>query len=532
MKKLIYLFCLVSTISCIPNGGNPVPTEVYLTGLIDDSVQMSNTPALDTLTPINFNELQRQNNNLPISYLLSMPTPKLQNGNTCVGWAIGYAAMSYSLRYSSKENYFSNNIVNNSRVFSASYIFNKLYSTGQADTGGVRLLPALNFVKDNGCEILESFPITTNYSVLPSTSNDLNASKYKVPDYKSYYFSIEHFKEIIANDFPIIIAINVGDSIKNVKNVSDNFVYNYFNKDRDKSRHAVVICGYDDNKNAFKITNSWGTNWGNGGYLWINYNILRDLLIPHTFHTSTPMYWSGYAIYGKGFVLKRYQANSGLSAFYPFNNDVKDESIENNNATNFGATLTTDRFNRANSAYLFNGTNYIRIPANSAINLNNNYSVSLWYNQTGSSCTGSFCYSGILSKYQPTNSNTCFEIEAREEGSCTSTSANINYLHYTPPSQVPTNIDMITYGCSNYNTWHHIVVTKENATTKLYLDGVLKSVVTNSNYTNSNNDGYIEIGRQYYKDLSNNFHNFKGKIDDIRIYQRVLSASEVQQLNN
>jgi hypothetical protein len=39
--------------------------------------------------------------------------------------------------------------------------------------------------------------------------------------------------------------------------------------------HAMIIGGYDDNKGpngAFRIVNSWSTNWGAAGYAWIDYN--------------------------------------------------------------------------------------------------------------------------------------------------------------------------------------------------------------------------------------------------------------------
>lgn len=45
-----------------------------------------------------------------------------------------------------------------------------------------------------------------------------------------------------------------------------------------------------------------------------------------------------------------------LVASYPFNGNANDASGNGNNATVNGATLTTDRFGNANSAYSFNGT--------------------------------------------------------------------------------------------------------------------------------------------------------------------------------
>jgi TolA-binding protein len=36
--------------------------------------------------------------------------------------------------------------------------------------------------------------------------------------------------------------------------------------------HAVVLVGWDDSKGAWLLRNSWGTNWGEDGYMWIDYN--------------------------------------------------------------------------------------------------------------------------------------------------------------------------------------------------------------------------------------------------------------------
>ena len=39
--------------------------------------------------------------------------------------------------------------------------------------------------------------------------------------------------------------------------------------------HAVVAVGYDDEKQAFLIRNSWGQDWGQGGYFWMRYDFFK-----------------------------------------------------------------------------------------------------------------------------------------------------------------------------------------------------------------------------------------------------------------
>jgi len=50
---------------------------------------------------------------------------------------------------------------------------------------------------------------------------------------------------------------------------------------------------------------------------------------------------------------------NGLVAYYLFNSNANDGTVNANNGTVYGATLTTNRFGVANSAYKFNGTNHL-----------------------------------------------------------------------------------------------------------------------------------------------------------------------------
>jgi Concanavalin A-like lectin/glucanases superfamily len=67
---------------------------------------------------------------------------------------------------------------------------------------------------------------------------------------------------------------------------------------------------------------------------------------------------------------------SGLVACYPFNANANDATGNGNNGTVNGATLTTDRFGKANSAYNFNGSSLISV--NPAQFKNQSYTYATW----------------------------------------------------------------------------------------------------------------------------------------------------------
>jgi hypothetical protein len=85
---------------------------------------------------------------------------------------------------------------------------------------------------------------------------------------------------------------------------------------------------------------------------------------------------------------------NGLLAYYPFCGNANNALGAGNNGTIYNATLTTDRFGNANSAYNFNGTNaYIDFGANPAIGPTSTIptSISLWVSGGASG--------NIISKY-------------------------------------------------------------------------------------------------------------------------------------
>lgn len=76
--------------------------------------------------------------------------------------------------------------------------------------------------------------------------------------------------------------------------------------------------------------------------------------------------------------LPSYVPTNGLVAYYPFNGNANDVSGNGNHGTVNGATLTTDRNNNADNAYVFDNSN-IEIPHQFYSNGWNDYTINLWF---------------------------------------------------------------------------------------------------------------------------------------------------------
>jgi len=76
-------------------------------------------------------------------------------------------------------------------------------------------------------------------------------------------------------------------------------------------------------------------------------------------------------------------------------------------------------------------------------------------------------------------------------------------------------------------SWHHIVASYSSLTRegKIYLDGNLVIKTNNVSYSFTNTGKFLTIGTRYYDSWF-----FPGSIDNIRIYNRVLSDEEVKAL--
>jgi uncharacterized protein (TIGR02145 family) len=210
---------------------------------------------------------------------------------------------------------------------------------------------------------------------------------------------------------------------------------------------------------------------------------------------------------------------NGLVGYWPFCGNANDASGNNNNGTVNGATLTTDRFGNASSAYNFNGGQNRIVVSNSILpNTPSSFTISLWVlsNTTGISAGELIC--------DRSQSNYDYKYRLHIRGDLPDSPvsfASVSNLNFTG-----------TYGGSFIiPAWKHIVAVgnSSNNTTVIYIDGQL---VGNCGFYYPLNFNSTTFGANFAPGSPGYDSSFNGKIDDIAIYNRALTATEVQQLYN
>lgn len=214
---------------------------------------------------------------LPASVDLSaaLPPPGDQgNQQSCVAWATAYGLKSY-------QEYKEDSIPltdgggnpNPSRVFSPAYIYNQINNSLD---GGSLIIDALNVLSSRGAATWSSMPYTVgDYLTKPTAANHADAARYKIDYWRRVNVSDQkELKAQIAAGYPVIIGAMVDIAFKHQGPTS---IWNAA-AGAPLGGHAMLVVGYDDGRSAFKVLNSWGKGWGDGGYGWISYGLFSSVV--------------------------------------------------------------------------------------------------------------------------------------------------------------------------------------------------------------------------------------------------------------
>jgi hypothetical protein len=326
---------------------------------------------------------------------------------------------------------------------------------------------------------------------------------------------------------------------------ADEFGYATFSFDVVETISFLLgVFVYDDASQSLKLTSGTlqiksGTTilfTGEMGSV-TNRVIIKKVLSPYTI-TLTKY---GYNTYSKTFstselsafestplaiVLINGNLSNGLVAYYPFNGNAQDNSGNNLNGIVNGATLTTDRHGNENSAYYFDGNDYISVAHSELINFGNNddFTIALWtwINPTQVLDAG---INDIIRKWNGDAQGYPFGISYDNENAPVGFQRTLLGARYDGSAcyNIPTGYS----NAVNSSVFHHVVFTKQGAVLRLYLNNELVSTFTDVSTCSTKNNSHMTIGCR-----GQLARFFTGKIDEIRIYNRALTNSEIAELGS
>ena len=268
MRLLLYSTTLffLSALTCIVHAQNqqtgalPTPTDIYAKMGTAPLPQGSNIPALVDLS-----------NAMP-------PAGNQGQQSSCVAWACAYANYSYLNQNGSGCEYIVDNEINETCLFSPSFIYNQI-NGGQ--NRGTSFYDAFQIMRNRGCATLGLMPYNQHdWRSVPLSEAIIEASSNKINSYwqlghSGVDIAIET-KAYLAKGIPVIAAVKVDNYLMHPAGYAPNpYVWEARQGQIQQMGHAILIVGYDENNKRFKFLNSYGTDWGNNGYGYISYDVFN-----------------------------------------------------------------------------------------------------------------------------------------------------------------------------------------------------------------------------------------------------------------
>lgn len=199
---------------------------------------------------------------------------------------------------------------------------------------------------------------------------------------------------------------------------------------------------------------------------------------------------------------------NGLVGYWPFNGNANDESGNNHHGTVSGSTLVEDRFGKPNSAYSFDGINDKIFIGNDLL-VQGKISISCWIKSNA-----------IGGQIISTGNRNSYRIGKTSDG----VDGDV-YLSDNSDGHGSGGISAKT----DMNSWNNITMVYNGSQLLLYINGVLQNTVSAVGDIFNNQPTYLHFG--VYQYLGSNYDAwYKGLLDDVRFYNRALSASEIASL--
>ena len=196
--------------------------------------------------------------------------------SACVGWSTAYYCYSTSI---ARQRQLTPEQRKDPRfVFSPAFIWHQ-YNMGDKEKG-MHIFQAFDILAKQGCAALADMPWSEkDVTSQPDEAAKTHALRYRARQtvclFKGKLLGEAGDAEKLKNWLwetkqPFVIGIAVYKDFFTVPHDPD-FVYRPSENKGDRAGfHAICIVGYDEDKHAFLMVNSWTNAWGNKGFVWLH----------------------------------------------------------------------------------------------------------------------------------------------------------------------------------------------------------------------------------------------------------------------
>jgi C1A family cysteine protease len=130
--------------------------------------------------------------------------------------------------------------------------------------------------KDGCCSESEWDYDITQFAVQPPFQCYIDAKQHRITN----YYGLETQDEILnclASGYPVVVGISVYESFESEDVAKTGIVPIPDLNEQLQGGHAVLVVGYDLQKQIYIVRNSWGDTWGDKGYFYLPFEYLNTL---------------------------------------------------------------------------------------------------------------------------------------------------------------------------------------------------------------------------------------------------------------
>jgi len=163
-----------------------------------------------------------------------------------------------------------------------------------------RMMDGSNVTKDTGMSYTGCFNAIKHYGVCSESLWPYDIKKFAVApnpnalkighahtsiEFLSVSQDLVSIKQALNAGYPVLIGISVYESFESQAVSKTGIVPIPGPNEKCLGGHSVCIWGYDDSKQYFIVSNSWGTEWGDKGYFYLSYRYILNRNLSNSFWT-------------------------------------------------------------------------------------------------------------------------------------------------------------------------------------------------------------------------------------------------------